>query len=89
MTAQERAKILVVESNDRTLGFFARMLSQQYVVVTAQTLERGQELLQQDTFAAVLAGDSLPWLGCIDFLQQVQTVMPYACRILLGTHPQS
>ena len=89
MTAQERAKILVVESNERTLGFFERILSQQYTVVTAQTLERGQELLLQNVFAAVLAGDSLPWLGCIDFLQQVQNAMPYACRILLGTHPQA
>ena len=89
MLAAERAKILVVESNERTLGYFTRLLSAQYTVVPAQTLERGQELLQQHDFAAVLAGDTLPWLGCVDFLQHVQATAPYACRIVLGTTPKT
>jgi EAL domain-containing protein (putative c-di-GMP-specific phosphodiesterase class I)/DNA-binding response OmpR family regulator len=89
VAASDRPRILVVDGDEQTLAGFRRVLQHAYDLVATTNWEHALELLGRSDFAVVIAGDNLPWLGGVEFLQRAWAAQPHTCRILLGTGTKS
>ena len=89
MTLMERSRILIVDNDEATLASLQRLLQNDYEVVVTTVWEHGFDLLGQGEYAVIIASDTLPWLGGVEFLQRAHAVKPHTCRILIGNSPKN
>jgi response regulator RpfG family c-di-GMP phosphodiesterase len=76
--------LLIVDDEPRVLASLKEVLERQgYNVVTSTDARRALDLLEQQTFAAVISDHLMPEMTGMDFLVECQRIQPLASRVLV------
>ena len=80
----ERATILAVDDEARSLETLGRILEDDFIVLTASTTEEAERLLEREWVQVILCDQRMPGTTGVEFLKRVRQNWPDVVRIILS-----
>ncbi len=82
--SQDHAKgtFLVIDDEPDILDAIARLFRREYHVLTAQTVARARELIDEHNVEVVMTDQRMPEMSGIEFLSELRTTHPHIVRVL-------
>ncbi|RRJ83666.1 sigma-54-dependent transcriptional regulator [Aestuariirhabdus litorea] len=80
----DRPRVLVVDDEQRSIETIARILDDEFEVVTASSADEGERLLAQDPCQVILCDQRMPGRSGVDFLAGVRQQHPQTLRIIIS-----
>ncbi|WP_426416033.1 sigma-54-dependent transcriptional regulator [Aestuariirhabdus sp. LZHN29] len=84
MADLDRPRVLVVDDEQRSIETIARILDEEFDVVTATSAADGSLLLEQAPCQVILCDQRMPGQSGVDFLAQVRQQYPETLRIIIS-----
>jgi len=83
----QRLTLLIVDDNPKILSSLGRVLQNKgYRLLTAESAEKGLELLALNEVQVVVSDQRMPGMSGIEFLSRVKALYPDTVRIMLSGH---
>ncbi|MCL6415156.1 sigma-54 dependent transcriptional regulator [Aestuariirhabdus sp. Z084] len=79
----------MIDDEQRSVETIARILDEEFEVVTACSADEGERLLEQDPFQVILCDQRMPGRSGVDFLADVRKKQPQTLRIIISGYTDS
>lgn len=85
----EQISVLYIDDMQTNLKLISMVLSREYLVFQAETIEEAENILQNNTIQVLITDQSMPEMSGMEFIQQIKDLYPEMKKFIISGYSNS